>query len=72
MVRKRRTAGRWHGAGYRKAADLSPLWRAIEAVRVSKAFRDTVLVNTTTQGVVNFSSGLTFGEFVFGQIKEVH
>lgn len=72
MTRKRRVAGRWHGAGYRKAADLSPLWRAIEAVRVSKAFRDTVFINTTTQGVVNFSSGLTFGEFVFGQIKEVH
>lgn len=72
MVRKRRVSGRWHGSGYRKAADMTPLWRAIEAVRVSKAFRDTVLINTTTQSVVKFGSGLTFGEFVFGQIKEVH
>jgi phage tail P2-like protein len=72
MQRKRRTAGRWHGAGYRKSADMTPLWRAIEAVRVSKAFRDTVHINTTTKSVVKFGSGLTFGEFVFGQIKEVN
>lgn len=72
MKRNRRTSGRWHGAGFRRAPDMSPLWKAIEAVRVSKAFRDTVLINTATQGVVKFGSGLTFGEFVFGQIKEVH
>jgi hypothetical protein len=71
MVRKKRTSGRWHGAGYRKAADMAPLTRAIEAIRVSKAFRDTVLIDTHTEGRVAFGSGLRFGEFVFGQIKEV-
>jgi phage tail P2-like protein len=71
MVRGRRRSGRWHGAGYSKAADMTPLAKAIEAVRVSKAFRDTVLIDTQTQGRVKFGGGLRFGEFVFGQIKEV-
>jgi phage tail P2-like protein len=71
MRRPRRRSGRWNGSGYRKAPDMTPLTRAIEAVRVSKAFRDTVLINTATQGLVKFGSGLHFGEFVFGQIKEV-
>jgi phage tail P2-like protein len=71
MLRKRRRACRWHGAGFRKPADMAPLNRAIEAVRVSKAFRDTVLIDTHTQGRVTFGGGLRFGEFVFGQIKEV-
>jgi phage tail P2-like protein len=71
MLRKRRRACRWHGAGFRRAADMTPLNKAIEAVRVSKAFRDTVLIDTYTQGTVNFAGGLRFGEFVFGQIKEV-
>lgn len=71
MKRPRFRSGRWNGSGYRKAADMAPLNRAIEAVRVSKAFRDTVLINTATQGLVQFGGGLRFGEFVFGQIKEV-
>jgi hypothetical protein len=71
MKRGVRRAGRWHGAGYRQAADMGPLTRAIEAVRVSKAFRDTVLIDTATYGQVHFSSGLRFGDFTFGEIKEV-
>lgn len=71
MKRPRLRSGRWNGNGYRKAADMGPLNRAIEAVRVSKAFRDTVLIDTATEGVVQFGGGLRFGEFVFGQIKEV-
>jgi phage tail P2-like protein len=71
MLRKRRRSGKWHGSGYRQAADMTPLAKAIEAVRVSKAFRDTVLIDTQTQGRVKFGGGLRFGEFVFGQIKEV-
>jgi phage tail P2-like protein len=71
MVRQRRRLARWHGAGYRKAPNMAPLNKAIEAVRVSKAFRDKVLINTATQGPVKFGGGLRFGEFVFGQIKEV-
>jgi len=71
MKRGVRRSGRWHGVGYRKAADMAPLRKAIEAVRVSKAFRDTVLIDTATHGQVRFSGGLTFGEFTFGEIKEV-
>jgi hypothetical protein len=71
MVRPRRRSGRWHGNGYLAAAPMAPLSKAIEAVRVSKAFRDTVMLDTATFGQVKFSGGLHFGEFVFGQIREV-
>lgn len=71
MTRVRRRSGRWHGTGFRKAPDFAPLSKAIEAVRVSKAFRDNVFINTATTGQVKFSGGLHFGEFVFGQIREV-
>jgi len=71
MRRPRRTAARWHGVGYMRGADMSPLYKAIEAVRVSKAFRDTVYIDTATYGEIQFSGGLQFGEFAFGEIKEV-
>lgn len=71
MRRPRLRSGRWHGNGYSKAASMEPLARAIEAIRVSKAFRDTVLIDTATIGQVKFGSGLRFGEFAFGQMKEV-
>jgi hypothetical protein len=71
MERSRRRSGRWHGVGFRKAADMTPLHKAIEAVRVSKAFRDTVLIDTVTHRKAEFGSGLRFGEFHFGQIREV-
>ena len=71
MRRGRRRSGRWHGAGYRAAADMTMLTKAIEAVRVSKAFRDTVMIDTATYGQVKFSGGLRFGDFTFGEIKEV-
>lgn len=71
MHRPPRRSGLWHGAGYRKAPDYAPLERAIEAVRVSKAFRDTVMIDTATYGQVKFDGELRFGEFSFGEIKEV-
>lgn len=71
MMRHRRRSGQWHKAGYRKAANMAPLHKAIEAVRVSKAFRDTVLIDTATFGPVKFSGALQFGAFTFGEIKEV-
>lgn len=71
MKRNRRTSGRWHGVGFRKAADMTPLHRATEAARVSKAFRDTVLIDTAVHGPVTFGRGLRFGDFAFGDIKEV-
>lgn len=71
MTRRRRTSGKWHGSGFRRAANMAALAKAIEAVRTAKAFRDTVLIDTATIGQVKFASGLRFGEFVFGQMKEV-
>lgn len=71
MLRKKRTSGRWHGVGYRKGADMSPLWKATQAVRVSKAFRDTVRIDTATIGRVRFGGSLRFGDFTFGEMKEV-
>jgi hypothetical protein len=71
MNRSRRRSGRWHGVGYRKAPDMKPLRQAIEAVRVSKAFRDTVMIDTATYEQAAFSGGLRFGEFTFGEIREV-
>lgn len=71
MVRPAVLSRRWHGQRFMRAADLTPLWKAIEAVRVSKAFRDTVLIDTATYGQVEFAGGLQFGDFAFGEIKEV-
>jgi hypothetical protein len=71
MLRTRRRGGRWHGAGFRCAPDMTPLNKAIEAVRASKAFRDTVLINTATFGRVEFGGGLAFGDFTFGEMREI-
>lgn len=71
MRRPRRTSARWHGVGHMKGANMAPLYKAIEAVRVSKAFRDTVYIDTASYGEIQFSGGLQFGEFAFGEIKEV-
>lgn len=71
MQRGKRRAARWMGVGFLKAPDMAPLEKAIQAVRVSKAFRDTVLIDTKNFQRVQFGGGLRFGEFTFGQIKEV-
>lgn len=70
MQRFRARSGKWHGNGYRAAANMKPLHRAIEAVRVSKALRDTVLIDTTTMHRARFGSGLRFGHFTFGEIRK--
>jgi phage tail P2-like protein len=58
------------GRGFLWAADMTPLTRALEAVRVSKALRDTVLVKTTTTRLAAFDSSLRFGEFNFGSMRK--
>jgi hypothetical protein len=63
--------GAWAGSGFRSSASLRPLSRALEAIRVSKALRDTVLVDTTTTRQVRFGDGLAFGFFAFGEIRKV-
>jgi phage tail P2-like protein len=69
MLRPRCRSGRFYGAGYMKAADMRPFQQMIEAVRVSKAFRDTIRIDTRTHERVQFSGGLRFGEFTFGEIR---
>lgn len=70
MKRPRARAFRWHGNGSLRAADLKPMWRAIEAVSLSKALRDTILIDTTTRQRAQFGSGLRFGNFTFGEIRK--
>lgn len=72
MRRPRSRRGAWHGAGYLKAADMRPLANAIQAVKVSKAFRDTIRIDTAMHRTVEFSDGLRFGDFTFGQIMEAN
>lgn len=70
MHRPRVRSGAWAGSGFRAAAGMAPLSRALEAIRVSKALRDTVLVDTTTTRPVRFGDGLQFGSFAFGEIRK--
>ncbi|OCC25310.1 phage tail protein I [Croceicoccus estronivorus] len=70
MHRPRARSGRWHGNGFRRSASMAPLARAIEAVRVSKAHRDTIYIDTTTMIRAQFGSGLRFGDFTFGEIRK--
>lgn len=71
MKRPLALANRFHGNGWTRAADMQPFWRALAAVRVSKAHRDTVLVSTTTARRVQFDSSLRFGDFIFGETRKV-
>ncbi|QQN73171.1 phage tail protein I [Croceicoccus sp. YJ47] len=71
MRRPRRRSGRWHRAGFRKAADMTALAKAIEAVGVSKALRDTIRLDTTNHRRAAFASDLQFGDFTFGQLRKV-
>jgi len=71
MQRTVRRSGKWHGAGFRAAASLARLDQTLEAVRVSKAFRDTILIDTAVHGHVQFGGGLQFGDFTFGETRKV-
>lgn len=71
MKRPRSRAFRWYGNGHVKAADLTAMARAIAAVSLSKALRDTILIGTTTLRRAQFGSGLRFGNFSFGEIRKV-
>lgn len=65
MVRSRLTFGRWVGRGFLRTADHTPLARTIEAVRVSKAARDTILLDTASHGPATFRAGARFGDPTF-------
>jgi phage tail P2-like protein len=62
MVRSHLTFDRWHGRGFLRTADQAPLARAVEAVRVSKAARDTILLDTASHGPATFRAGARFGD----------
>ncbi|TPG14363.1 phage tail protein I [Sphingomonas oligophenolica] len=67
MHRPRLAFDRWHGRGFLKRADFSALARTIEAVRVAKAARDTIRIDTASHAGAAFAPGLTFGDdFTFG------
>ncbi|MDD3799359.1 MAG: phage tail protein I [Novosphingobium sp.] len=71
MQRPRALQNRFVGHGWMHQADMTPFWRVLEAVRVSKAHRDTVLVTTTTMQRASFNSSLRFGDFDFGDMRKV-
>ncbi len=66
MRRPRLTFNRWHGRGFTRTADFTPVARTIEAVRAAKAARDTILIDTASHAPAAFAPGLVFGDFTFG------
>lgn len=64
-------AARFAGSGFLAGADTSAVTRALRAVSVSKAARDTILVDTALHRDVSFGDGLQFDDFTFGQIRKV-
>lgn len=58
--------GSFWGQGFWAATDLSLLWDALEAIRVSQSARDDINVSLQLYREITFSAGLRFGEFDFG------
>ena len=54
--------GRPWGGGAWQRADRAPLWRALRAVKLSQAYRDTVWVDLRLTEPITFAPGLRFGE----------
>ena len=72
-IRQRRKAivrPRFHGFGHLVPTNTEKLRDALEAIRVSKALRDRILVNTTTVAPVRFNPALTFDGFTFGELRK--
>ncbi|MEN3238541.1 phage tail protein I [Methylobacterium ajmalii] len=57
--------------GYWKAADMTPLTDALNAITVSKSFRDTILVDTEVHRRVRLSDGLPLGSFKLGEMRSL-
>ena len=62
--------GRPWGRSFWRKADMEPLWRALAAVRVSQAFRDTVWVDLRLSEPIGFSPGLRFGDAGFNNFGD--
>ena len=57
--------------GYLKAASMRPLDRALYAVRVSKAARDTIHISTTTHRTLRLSDRPRLGAVRLGEIRRI-
>lgn len=66
MKRSRRAYGRFL-TGFWKAANFDALAETLSAVRVSKSFRDTIFIDTTTSRPVTLRDGLSLGNFKLGE-----
>ena len=70
--RSRRSSSRYM-TGFLIPPDRTRLDAAISATRVSKAVRDTVLLNTRTRRPLRFGDGLHFGDgHTFGTLMRAH
>lgn len=68
-----RTPLRWRrffGSGFLMATDFTGSRMAARAIDVSKAARDTILMDTALMKPVTFSDGRKFGSFKFGEIRK--
>ncbi len=55
----------WGRGFFWRRADMKPFWDAVAAVRIAKAERDFVWINTQLTAPIQFSAGLRFGEADF-------
>jgi len=62
--------GAYWGVGVWLQSDLSPLWDAMQAIRISQASRDDISVSTLLYEPVSFETGLSFGTFDFGDYRK--
>jgi len=62
--------GAYWGVGVWLQSDLSPLWNAMQAIRISQASRDDISVSTLLYEPVSFETGLSFGTFDFGDYRK--
>lgn len=69
-MRRSRKAFGLFWVGHWRAADFTPLRQAINAVRVSKSFRDTIFLQTTTSRVITLRDRLKLGDFSLGERKQ--
>jgi hypothetical protein len=63
--------GGYWGQGFWFAQDLAPLWDALEAVTIAQAARDDIWGSLQLYQKIEFSGGLRFGEFDFGDSRKV-
>jgi phage tail P2-like protein len=63
--------GAYWRQGFWNAARMDPLWDALEAVTIAQAARDDIWASLQLYQPIEFSGGLRFGEFDFGDSRKV-